>query len=53
MLAWRVVRYGSPSEALSLDDIDDPVPGDNEALVEVCDRGLGLTAAQSLARRQL
>ena len=35
MLAWRVVRYGSPSEALRLEDIDDPVPGDNEALVEV------------------
>lgn len=35
MLAWRVVRYGSPPEALRLEDIDEPVPGDNEALVEV------------------
>jgi NADPH2:quinone reductase len=35
VLAWRVVRYGSPPEALRLEDIDAPVPGDNEALVEV------------------
>ena len=26
MRAWRVHRYGRPSEALRLDDIEEPVP---------------------------
>ncbi|MDE0238421.1 MAG: NADPH:quinone oxidoreductase family protein, partial [bacterium] len=26
MRAWRVHQYGRPSEALRLDDIDEPVP---------------------------
>lgn len=42
MLAWRVVRYGSPPEALRLEDIDDPVPAANEALVEVTSTVLNL-----------
>jgi len=31
--AWRVHRYGRPSEALQLDEISDPVPGVGELLV--------------------
>ncbi|MCU1389009.1 MAG: alcohol dehydrogenase [Ilumatobacteraceae bacterium] len=33
MRAWRVVRYGSPQEALQLEDVPEPVPGPNEVLV--------------------
>lgn len=33
MQAWRVVRYGSPSEALRLEDIEVPVPGAGELRV--------------------
>jgi NADPH2:quinone reductase len=35
VLAWQVVRYGSPTEALNLSEIDEPVPGEHEALVDV------------------
>lgn len=33
MRAWRVHRYGRPSEALELDDIDPPKPGPGQLLV--------------------
>lgn len=33
MRAWQVVRYGSPSTALELRDIDEPEPGPREVLV--------------------
>jgi len=35
MRAWRVHRYGSPSEALSLDEIEAPEPGPGEVRVRV------------------
>ena len=35
MKAWRVHRYGRPSEALVLDDLDVPDPGPGEVLVRV------------------
>jgi NADPH2:quinone reductase len=31
--AWRVHRYGRPSDALQLDEVSDPVPGPGEVLV--------------------
>jgi NADPH2:quinone reductase len=33
MRAWQVTSYGTPSEALELLDVDDPVPGFGEVLV--------------------
>ena len=33
MRAWRVHRFGRPSDALELDDVDEPVPGPGELLV--------------------
>ncbi|HEX5265154.1 MAG TPA: hypothetical protein VFW24_00120, partial [Acidimicrobiales bacterium] len=33
MRAWRVQRYGSPTEALSLDDVPEPAPGPGQVLV--------------------
>jgi len=33
MRAWRVHRFGRPSEALELDELSDPVPADGEVLV--------------------
>jgi NADPH:quinone reductase-like Zn-dependent oxidoreductase len=33
--AWRVVRYGPPEQALSLQDIPDPAPGAGQTLVKV------------------
>lgn len=35
MLAWRVVRHGTPPEALSLDEIDRPEPGPGQLRVHV------------------
>ena len=35
MKAWRVQRYGRPSDALSLDDVDVPEPGPGEVRVRV------------------
>lgn len=35
MKAWRVVRYGRPTEALSMEDLPVPEPGPNELLVRV------------------
>jgi NADPH2:quinone reductase len=31
--AWRVIRFGRPSDALELDEVPDPVPGPGEVLV--------------------
>lgn len=31
--AWRVHRFGRPSDSLELDEVDDPVPGPGEVLV--------------------
>ena len=33
MRAWRVHRFGRPSDALELDEIPEPVPGPGEVLV--------------------
>lgn len=33
MRAWRVTRYGRPSEALQLEEVDSPEPGPGEILV--------------------
>ena len=33
MRAWRVHRFGRPSDALELDEVNDPVPGPGEVLV--------------------
>ena len=30
MRAWRVHRFGRPSDALELDEVSDPVPGPGE-----------------------
>jgi NADPH2:quinone reductase len=35
MKAWRVLRYGEPKLALSLEDIPEPVPAAGQALVNV------------------
>jgi NADPH2:quinone reductase len=35
MLAWRVIRYGEPAEALELQEVPEPLPGPGQALVEV------------------
>ncbi len=35
MKAWRVHELGEPESVLQLDDIDEPVPGQDEVLVEV------------------
>jgi NADPH2:quinone reductase len=35
MRAWRVHQYGTPSEVLRLDDVDEPAPGDGELKIRV------------------
>src|SRR5881398_1101054 len=35
MKAWRAHRYGAPREALHLDDVDEPQPGDGELRIRV------------------
>jgi NADPH2:quinone reductase len=35
MMAWRVQRYGTPEEALRLEEVSEPVPGPAEIVVEV------------------
>jgi NADPH2:quinone reductase len=35
MRAWRVHSLGDPSEVMSLDDVDQPTPGEGQVLVEV------------------
>jgi NADPH2:quinone reductase len=35
MFAWRVVRHGTPPEALSLDEVDRPEPGPGQLRVHV------------------
>ncbi|MQA35701.1 NADPH:quinone oxidoreductase family protein [Modestobacter roseus] len=40
MRAWRVHTLGDPAEVLSLDDVDQPVPGEGQLLVRVRAAGL-------------
>ena len=35
MRAWRVHELGDPSKVLSLDEIDQPTPGEGQVLVKV------------------
>ena len=35
MKAWRVHQYGPPAEVLTLDDVDEPVPGPGELKIRV------------------
>ncbi len=35
MKAWRVHRHAGPKDALQLDDIEAPVPGPGQVLVDV------------------
>jgi NADPH2:quinone reductase len=35
MRAWRVHQLGDPSEVMSLDEVDQPTPGDGQVLVKV------------------
>ena len=35
MKAWRVHQYGPPAEVLTLDDVDEPVPGPDELKIRV------------------
>lgn len=43
MRAWRTHEYGKPLEALKLDEVDIPIPGDNEVRVKV--QGIPLNLA--------
>ncbi len=43
MRAWRTHQYGRPAEALQLDSVDIPEPGDNEVRVKV--QGIPLNLA--------
>ena len=40
MRAWRVHSLGDPAEVMSLDEVDQPTPGDGQVLVEVRAAGL-------------
>jgi len=40
MRAWRVHSLGDPAEVLSLDEVDQPTPGDGQLLVKVLAAGL-------------
>jgi NADPH2:quinone reductase len=40
MRAWRVHSLGNPAEVMSLDEIDQPTPGDGQVLVQVRAAGL-------------
>ncbi len=40
MRAWRVHSLGDPAEVMSLDEVDQPTPGDGQLLVEVRAAGL-------------
>src|SRR3954465_2813982 len=40
MRAWRVHELGDPSQVLSLDEVDQPTPGDGQVLVQVRAAGL-------------
>src|SRR4051794_18678498 len=40
MRAWRVHSLGNPAEVMSLDEVDQPTPGDGQVLVQVRAAGL-------------
>jgi NADPH2:quinone reductase len=40
MRAWRVHSLGNPAEVMSLDEVDQPTPGDGQLLVQVRAAGL-------------
>jgi NADPH:quinone reductase len=40
MRAWRVHSLGDPAEVMSLDEVDQPTPGDGQVLVKVLAAGL-------------
>ena len=40
MRAWRVHSLGDPAEVMSLDEVDQPTPGDGQVLVQVRAAGL-------------
>lgn len=51
--AWRVHRYGEPSEALRIDDIDEPVAGPGQVVVRTATTALNFNEVDGCHGRYL